>query len=57
MLQMAWVLGGAIGIVMPLNGSLGFTLAAAVIALGWLTTLRGLLASARQGGSGRPRVA
>ncbi|MFI6546391.1 MFS transporter [Streptomyces prunicolor] len=57
MLQMAWVLGGAIGIVMPLNGALGFTLAAGVIALGWLTTLRGLLASARQGTGGRPRVA
>jgi hypothetical protein len=57
MLQMAWVLGGAIGIVMPLNGALGFTLAAGVIALGWLTTLRGLLSSARHGTGGRPRVA
>ncbi|MGW3283803.1 MFS transporter [Streptomyces sp. NPDC001002] len=57
MLQMAWVLGGAIGIVMPLNGTLGLCVAAAVLALGWLTTTRGLLSSARHGGSSKPRVA
>lgn len=57
MLQMAWVLGGAIGIVMPLNGPAGFFLAAAVIALGWVTTVRGLLSSARHGGAAKPRVA
>ena len=57
MLQMAWVLGGAIGIVMPLNGPAGFCLAAAVIALGWVTTVRGLLSSARRGAGTKPRVA
>nr|WP_202426129.1 MFS transporter [Streptomyces sp. HUCO-GS316] len=57
MLQMAWVLGGAIGIVLPLNGPLGMTVAAAIVAAGWLTTLRGLLSSARHGGATRPRVA
>ena len=57
MLQMAWVLGGAIGIVMPLNGPAGLSLAAAVIALGWVTTVRGLLGSARQGSAPKPRVA
>lgn len=57
MLQMAWVFGGAVGIVMPLNGYLGFSVAAAVIATGWLTTLKGLLSSARQGGSPKARVA
>ncbi|NUR00786.1 MAG: MFS transporter [Streptomyces sp.] len=57
MLQMAWVLGGAIGIVMPLNGAAGLSLAAAVIALGWATTVRGLLGSARHGGASKPRVA
>ncbi|MEU9922470.1 MFS transporter [Streptomyces griseoluteus] len=56
-LQMAWVLGGAVGIVMPLNGTLGLAVAAALVALGWLTTLRGLLAAARHGGRTRPRVA
>ncbi len=56
LLQMAWVLGGAIGIAMPLNGSLGLSVAAAIVALGWLTTVRGLLSVARRGGSGRSRV-
>ncbi|MGW3134642.1 MFS transporter [Streptomyces sp. CdTB01] len=57
MLQMAWVLGGAIGIVMPLNGTAGLCVAAAVLAAGWLTTVRGLLSSARHGGGSKPRVA
>ncbi|MDF3300465.1 MFS transporter [Streptomyces tropicalis] len=57
MLQMAWVLGGAVGIVLPLNGTLGLSVAAAIVAAGWLTTVRGLLASARHGGASRPRVA
>ncbi|WP_133912000.1 MFS transporter [Streptomyces sp. NBC_00582] len=57
MLQMAWVLGGAIGIVMPLNGTAGLCLAAAVLALGWLTTARGLIGSARHGGAQKARVA
>lgn len=57
LLQMAWVFGGAVGIVMPLNGTLGLTVAAVIVAAGWLTTLRGLLNSARQGGRTRPRVA
>lgn len=57
MLQMAWVFGGAVGIVMPLNGYLGFSVAAAVIATGWLATVKGLLSSARHGGSSKARVA
>ncbi|MGW3949598.1 MFS transporter [Streptomyces sp. NPDC004752] len=57
LLQMAWVFGGAVGIVMPLNGSLGLAVAAVLVAAGWLTTLRGLLESARHGGAARPRVA
>jgi MFS family permease len=57
LLQMAWVLGGAIGIAMPLNGVLGLCVGAAIVAAGWLTTVRGLLASARRGGTTRPRVA
>ncbi|MCH5674646.1 MFS transporter [Streptomyces gilvus] len=57
MLQMAWVLGGAIGIVMPLNGTAGLCLAAAVLAFGWVTTSRALLNSARHGGAAKPRVA
>ncbi|WP_460107715.1 MFS transporter [Streptomyces sp. YKOK-J1] len=57
LLQMAWVFGGAVGIVMPLNGTLGLAVAAAFVAVGWLGTLRGLLASARHGGRTRARVA
>jgi hypothetical protein len=57
LLQMAWVFGGAVGIVMPLNGTAGLLIGAAFVAVGWLTTLRGLLASARHGGRSRPRVA
>lgn len=53
---MAWVLGGAIGIAMPLNGSLGLSVAAGIVAVGWLTTVRGLLSVARRGGSARQRV-
>ncbi|MEV5733732.1 MFS transporter [Streptomyces sp. NPDC052292] len=57
LLQMAWVFGGAVGIVMPLNGTLGLAVAAVFVAVGWLSTLRGLLASARHGGRTRARVA
>ncbi|MDG9726075.1 MULTISPECIES: MFS transporter [unclassified Streptomyces] len=57
LLQVSWVLGGAVGIVLPLNGTLGLSVAAAIIAAGWLTTVRGLIDSARHGGAARPRVA
>jgi MFS family permease len=57
LLQMSWVLGGAIGIAMPLNGSLGLAVGAGVLAVGWVTSVRGLLRSARQGGRPRTRVA
>ncbi|MFJ3232311.1 MFS transporter [Streptomyces sp. NPDC086787] len=56
LLQVAWVFGGAVGIVMPLNGTAGLAVAAAIVATGWLTTLRGLLDSARHGGRTRTRV-
>ncbi|WP_405645461.1 MFS transporter [Streptomyces sp. NBC_00019] len=57
LLQVSWVFGGAVGIVMPLNGSLGLSVAAAIVAVGWLATVKGLLSSARQGGAPRTRVA
>lgn len=57
LLQVAWVFGGAIGIVLPLNGTLGLSVAAAIVAVGWLTTTRGLLGAARRGGPVRSRVA
>lgn len=57
LLQVAWVFGGAIGIVLPLNGTLGLSVAAAIVAVGWLATTRGLLGAARRGGPVRSRVA
>jgi len=57
LLQMAWVFGGAVGIVMPLNGYLGLSVAAAVVAAGWLATAKGLLSSARHGTAPKARVA
>ncbi|MFF4662147.1 MFS transporter [Streptomyces sp. NPDC001282] len=55
-LQMAWVVGGGIGIALPLNGVLGVSVAAGVLALGAATSVRGLLGAARRG-SPHPRVA
>ncbi|MFG3267760.1 MULTISPECIES: MFS transporter [Streptomyces] len=57
MLQVSWVFGGAVGIVMPLSGTLGLSVAAVVIATGWATTARGLIGSGRHGGSPRTKVA
>ncbi|WP_373287008.1 MFS transporter [Wenjunlia tyrosinilytica] len=48
-LQMAWVVGGAIGIMLPLNGELGLGVAAGLVALGFVTTVRGLLLAGRRG--------
>ncbi|MGK5548162.1 MFS transporter [Streptomyces sp. URMC 127] len=56
LLQMSWVAGGAIGILLPLNGTLGMAVASAVLALGVATAVRGLLTAARRG-SPHPRVA
>ncbi|MFI1018110.1 MFS transporter [Streptomyces sp. NPDC020965] len=56
LLQMAWVVGGAIGIVLPLNGALGMSVAAAIISTGAAVSVRGLLEGARGGGRPRPRL-
>ncbi|MFV5994458.1 MFS transporter [Streptomyces sp. NPDC056231] len=56
LLQMAWVIGGGIGIVLPLNGVLGMSVAAGILALGAAASVRGLLGAARRG-SPHPRVA
>ncbi|MFI5619467.1 MFS transporter [Streptomyces sp. NPDC051567] len=58
LLQMAWVLGGAIGIALPLNGVLGMAVAATTAALGTATALRGLHSTPHHHpGTSRPRVA
>ncbi|MFE9117526.1 MFS transporter [Streptomyces sp. NPDC007172] len=56
LLQVAWVLGGAIGIALPLNGLLGMSVAASLLALGAAVSVRGLLGAARHG-TPHPRVA
>nr|WP_069172069.1 MFS transporter [Streptomyces griseus] len=56
LLQMAWVVGGAIGIALPLNEVLGMSVAAGILALGATASVRGLLGAARRG-SPHPRVA
>ncbi|MEU8674178.1 MFS transporter [Streptomyces sp. NPDC048560] len=56
LLQMAWVVGGGIGIALPLNGVLGMAVAAGILALGAATAVRGLLSAARRG-TPHPRVA
>jgi MFS family permease len=57
LLQMAWVAGGAIGIALPLNGTLGMAVASTIVAVGWLSTVRGLLSQARHGGRRQPHLA
>ncbi|MFI0711789.1 MFS transporter [Streptomyces inhibens] len=56
-LQMSWVVGGAIGISLPLIGVVGMSVAAGLVALGVVLAVRGLLSAARRGGTPTPRVA
>ncbi|MEU6978633.1 MULTISPECIES: MFS transporter [unclassified Streptomyces] len=60
-LQMAWVVGGGIGIALPLNGTLGMAVAAGILAVGASLSVRGLLAAARRqkgrGGAAKARAA
>jgi len=56
-LQLSWVVGGGIGIVLPLNGSLGMAVAACLVLLGFAVSVRGLLGAARRGSTARARVA
>lgn len=55
-LQMAWVVGGAVGISLPLSGVVGLAAAATMIALGVAVSVRGLLSAARHTAA-HPRVA
>ncbi|MFI0818846.1 MFS transporter [Streptomyces sp. NPDC021098] len=55
-LQMAWVVGGAVGISLPLSGVVGMSAAATMIALGVALSVRGLLSAARHTAA-HPRVA
>ncbi|MFD7662949.1 MFS transporter [Streptomyces sp. NPDC059788] len=55
-LQMSSVVGGAVGIALPLNGTVGLAVAAALVATGAALAVRGLLGAARHGAP-HPRVA
>ncbi|MFH8405189.1 MFS transporter [Streptomyces sp. NPDC018019] len=55
-LQLSWVVGGAVGIVLPLSGTVGLAVAAAPVTAGALLAVRGLLGAARHGAP-HPRVA
>ncbi|MFJ9854229.1 MFS transporter [Streptomyces sp. NPDC101150] len=56
-LQMSWVVGGAIGISLPLIGMVGMSVAAGLVALGAALAVRGLLGAGRRGGAAHARVA
>ncbi|MCR8579843.1 MFS transporter [Streptomyces sp. Isolate_219] len=56
-LQMSWVVGGAIGISLPLVGTVGMAVAAGLVAVGVVLAVRGLLSAARRGGTRSSRVA
>ncbi|MBQ1162843.1 MFS transporter [Streptomyces sp. A73] len=56
LMQMSWVVGGALAMALPLIGWLGMAVAACVVAAGVLTSVRGLLGAARRG-TPAPRVA
>jgi MFS family permease len=56
-LQLSWVLGGAIGISLPLNGTVGMIVGVTMVLVGTVLTFRSLLAAARRGTSrSLPRV-
>lgn len=57
MLQLSWVAGGAIGILLPLDGALGLSVAAGLVGLMLLWTVRALLRIGLRGPAARPRVA
>ncbi|SFF43054.1 Major Facilitator Superfamily protein [Actinacidiphila alni] len=50
-LQLAWVVGGGLGIVLPLNGPLGMSVAACLVLTAFLVSIRGLFGAARRGGN------
>ncbi|MGP4113926.1 MFS transporter [Streptomyces sp. 4N509B] len=54
-LQMSWVLGGSIGIALPLDGTVGMAVACGLVLVGTAATVRSLLSAARRGAS-RPRL-
>lgn len=57
LMQLSWVAGGAVGILLPLSGVLGLSVAAAVVAAVLLWTVRSLLRTGLRRRPAAPRVA
>ncbi len=58
LMQLTWVLGGGLGIVLPLVGRVGTATAAGILAVSLAFTVRGLLRLTRAGGAtARPHLA
>ncbi|WP_280724550.1 MFS transporter [Kitasatospora sp. MAA4] len=57
LMQLSWVAGGTLGILLPLNGTLGLSIAAGVLAVVLLWTVVALLRSGVRSGAPHPRVA
>ncbi|MFI6848729.1 MFS transporter [Kitasatospora sp. NPDC050467] len=57
LLQLSWVAGGAVGILMPLNGALGLWVASAVVGLVLLWTVRSLFRVRLRHRAAAPRAA
>ncbi len=57
LMQLSWVAGGAVGILLPLNGALGLSVAATVVGLMLLWTLHSLFRVGLRRHPAAPRVA
>ncbi|MFE9424478.1 MFS transporter [Kitasatospora sp. NPDC006697] len=57
LMQLAWVAGGTVGILLPLNGTLGLSIAAGVLGVALLWTVLSLVRLGVRGGAPHPRVA
>jgi hypothetical protein len=57
LMQLSWVVGGTVGILLPLNGTLGLSVAAGLLAVALLWTVLSLLRLGVRGGAPHPRVA
>ncbi|WP_232247901.1 MFS transporter [Kitasatospora azatica] len=57
LMQLAWVFGGALGILLPLDGVLGLSVAAALLGVALLWTVLALVRLGVRSGTPHPRVA
>ncbi|WP_425461437.1 MFS transporter [Kitasatospora viridis] len=57
LMQLSWVAGGTLGILLPLNGTLGLSVAAGVLGAALLWTVLSLVRLGVRGGAPHPRVA